>query len=86
MHCEWYGNAHLAAVNESLVPCKVGRMNEGGSKEKMFVNKIWFSNDVKNAKNNNRIKNNNPSNGQTQQNQIFALDYVCALFLFFYLH
>lgn len=51
---------------------------KGLYEEKMFVNKIWFSNDVKNAKNNNRIKNNNPSTGQQQQNQIFALDYVCA--------
>lgn len=55
----------------------VGR--DGTLKEKMFVNKIWFSNDVKNTKNNNRNKNNNPSNGQKQQNQIFALDYVCIL-------
>lgn len=45
-------------------------------KEKLFVNKIWFSNDVKSAKNNNRIWS------KAAKPNIYIGFYFCVLLLF----
>lgn len=59
------------------------RWEETSPKDKLFVNRIWFSNDVKErCKNNNRNKNNNPKHRSiAEQSQTKYLHWIMFVLL-----